>query len=111
MFDPPLHGFSQDQVEVLQRGAYQAARLLKALSNEHRLMLLCQIGEGERQVAELQLDLSQSALSQHLAKLRDEGLLASRRQGTAIFYRITDPAVLKLIGTLAEIYCPPEAGL
>lgn len=91
-----------------QDRAGDAARMLKAMSNEHRLMILCQIGEGERQVAELELGLSQSALSQHLAKLRDEGLLSSRRLGTAVFYRINDPAVLKLIGTLAEIYCSPD---
>lgn len=98
-------------LEQFQDRAGEASRLLKALSNEHRLMILCQIGEGELQVAELALGLSQSALSQHLAKLRDEGLLTARRQGTAVFYRISDPAVLKLIGTLAEIYCPPEPGV
>jgi len=51
--------------------------------------------------------LSQSALSQHLARLRDDGLVATRRQGAAIFYRIADPAALKVIGVLVEIYCPP----
>ena len=94
-------------MEQFQANAGQAARLLKALSNESRLMILCQIGEEERQVSDLELGLSQSALSQHLARLREDGLVSSRRQGTAVFYRIADSSALKLIATLAEIYCPP----
>lgn len=101
---------TQMSLEQFQQNAGEAAKLLKALSNESRLMILCQIGEGEKQVAELQLGLSQSALSQHLARLRDDGLVEARRQGTAVFYSISDPSALKLIGTLAEIYCPPSAG-
>lgn len=92
-----------------QASAGLAAGLMKALSNENRLMILCQIGEGERQVAEMQVGLSQSALSQHLARLRQDGLVSARRSGTAVFYRIADPAALKVIGVLAEIYCPPQA--
>lgn len=100
---------TQMSLEQFQENAGEAAKLLKALSNESRLMILCQLGEGEKQVAELQLGLSQSALSQHLARLRDDGLVEARRQGTAVFYSICDPSALKLIGTLAEIYCPPSA--
>ncbi len=96
-------------LERFQANAGDASRLLKALSNEHRLMILCQIGEGERQVADLQVGLSQSALSQHLARLRDDGLVSARKSGTAVFYRIADPAALKVIAVLAEIFCPPEA--
>ena len=94
----------------LQARAGEAARLLKALSNERRLMILCQLGEGERRVGDLRplLGLSQSALSQHLAILREEGLVATRRDGQAIWYRIADPAALKVVATLAEIFCPPE---
>jgi ArsR family transcriptional regulator len=55
--------------------------------------------------------LSQSALSQHLGVLREEGLIAGRREGVSILYRIADPAVLKVIAVLAEIYCPPVQGL
>lgn len=98
-------------LERFQANAGDASRLLKALSNEHRLMILCQIGEGERQVADLQVGLSQSALSQHLARLRDDGLVSARKSGTAVFYRIADPAALKVIAVLAEIFCPPEAHL
>ncbi len=96
-------------LERFQVSAGDAAGLLKALSNENRLMILCQIGEGERQVSDLQLGLSQSALSQHLARLREDGLVRARKSGTAVFYRIADPAALKVIGVLAEIFCPPEA--
>ncbi len=95
-------------LERFQASAGDAARLLKALSNENRLMILCQIGEGERQVSDLQVGLSQSALSQHLARLREDGLVSARRSGTAVFYRIADSAALKVIGILAEIFCPPE---
>ena len=96
-------------LDQLQASAGQAASLLRAVSNEKRLMVLCQLSDRELSVSELlpSVGLSQSALSQHLARLRDEGLVATRREGTTIFYRIADPAVLKLIEVLAEIFCPP----
>lgn len=96
-------------LDAFQRNAAEAARLLRSLSNEHRLMLLCQLSEGERQVSQLQTGLSQSALSQHLARLREDSLVATRRDGTAVFYRIADPAALSVIAVLAQIYCPPPA--
>ncbi|MEI7932364.1 MAG: metalloregulator ArsR/SmtB family transcription factor [Alphaproteobacteria bacterium] len=91
-----------------QASAGRAAALLKALGNERRLMILCQLTEGERSVGALQpkSGLSQSALSQHLAVLREDGVVATRREGQTIFYRIADPAVLGVLATLAEIYCP-----
>jgi DNA-binding transcriptional ArsR family regulator len=94
-----------------QASAAEAARLLRALSNERRLMILCQLGDGERAVGELLplVGLSQSALSQHLAVLREEGLVAARREGVSIRYSIADPAVIRVIAVLAEIYCPPDA--
>ena len=69
------------------------------------------VGAFTEQDGELlaQVGLSQSALSQHLAVLRDEGLVATRREGTSIFYRIADPAALKVIAVLIDIYCPPGA--
>jgi len=95
-----------------QARAGDAARLLKALSNEKRLMILCQLGDGERAVGELMPPegLSQSALSQHLAVLREEGLIAGRREGVSILYRIVEPAALRLIAVLADLYCPPAQG-
>lgn len=97
-------------LEQFQQSAGEATRLLRSLSNEHRLMILCRLGDGEMQVSQLQacVGLSQSALSQHLARLREDGLVETRRDGTAVFYRITDPAVLKVIGVLADIYCPAQ---
>ncbi len=97
--------------QQFEASAGQAAALLKALSNEKRLMILCQLGDRELQVSALRplVGLSQSALSQHLALLREEGLVAARREGQAIFYRIADPAAVRIIATLAEIFCPPSS--
>lgn len=93
-----------------QASAGEAAKLLRALGNERRLMILCQLSGGERSVSELlpTVGLSQSALSQHLAVLREEGIVATRREAQTIWYRIDDPAALKVVATLAEIFCPRE---
>ena len=97
--------------EQFEASAGKAAALLRTLSNERRLMILCQLGERELQVGALQplVGLSQSALSQHLAVLREERLVATRRESQAVFYRIADPAALRVIATLAEIFCPPSS--
>ncbi len=88
--------------------AAAAAAVLRALANERRLLILCQLGDGELSVGALQqrLGLSQSVLSQHLAVLREEGMVATRRQAQSIFYRIADPAAARIVATLASIYCP-----
>lgn len=93
-----------------EASAAEAAKLLRALANERRLMILCQLADGERSVGELlpRVGLSQSALSQHLAVLREEGVVATRREGQSIWYRISDPAAVKVVATLAEIFCPPD---
>lgn len=95
---------------LLAENAGEAARLLKALANEHRLMILCQLAEGERSVGDLleSSPLSQSALSQHLMKLREQTLVSTRRAGQSVYYSIADPAAAKVIHTLAEIYCPEQ---
>lgn len=105
MFD--LANFDISQFEA---SAGRAAKLLKALGNERRLMILCQLVDGERSVGELlpNVGLSQSALSQHLAVLREEGVVATRRDGQVIWYRIDDPAAVRVVATLAEIFCPPN---
>jgi DNA-binding transcriptional ArsR family regulator len=92
-----------------EASAAEAAKLLRALGNERRLMILCQLTDGERSVGELRplVGLSQSALSQHLAVLREEGIVATRREAQSIWYRISDPAAIKVVATLAEIFCPP----
>lgn len=86
-----------------------AARLLKALANEKRLMILCLLAEGERSVGELNalLDLSQSALSQHLAVLREEELVDTRREAQTIFYSLSPGPAFRVIQTLHGIYCAP----
>ncbi len=93
---------------AFEASAAAAADLLRALANERRLLILCQLGERELSVGALQerLGLSQSALSQHLAVLRDEGLVATRRQSQTIFYRVANRAAVQIIATLAAIYCP-----
>jgi ArsR family transcriptional regulator len=93
---------------LLQASAAAAAKLLRALANEHRLLILCHLAQGESSVGQLQsvVGLSQSALSQHLAVLREEGLVATRRESQTIWYRIDDPAALRVVQTLADIFCP-----
>lgn len=92
--------------------ARQAATLLRALANPTRLMLLCSLVEGEHSVGELneRIPMSQSALSQHLARLREEHLVATRRQSQTIFYRIADPMVLELIAPLHRRFCTSDEG-
>jgi len=97
-------------IAKFEASASEAARLLRALANERRLMILCQLADGERSVGELlpNVGLSQSALSQHLAVLRQDGVVATRRDGQTIWYRIADPAAVKVVTTLAEIFCPTD---
>jgi DNA-binding transcriptional ArsR family regulator len=92
----------------LRDNATQAAKLLRALSNENRLMLLCLLFEGEKTVGQLNesLPLSQSALSQHLAVLRDEGLVKTRREAQSIYYGLASKPAQRVVETLHSIYCP-----
>ena len=89
--------------------AADAARLLKALANEKRLMLLCLLVEGERSVGELnaRVELSQSALSQHLAVLREDGLVSTRREAQTIYYALAEGPAQQILATLHGIYCGP----
>lgn len=93
-----------------EANAAAAAQLLRALANERRLMILCQLAAGERPVGELQplIGISQSALSQHLAVLRADGLVATRRDGVSILYRISNPAAAQIMQTLAAIFCADD---
>jgi ArsR family transcriptional regulator, virulence genes transcriptional regulator len=91
--------------------AGEVADVLKALANRARLMVLCKLVErGEMRVGDLagEVGLSQSALSQHLARMRDEGLVAFRREGQTLFYRIDDPRCEALLATLYRLYCSEE---
>jgi ArsR family transcriptional regulator, virulence genes transcriptional regulator len=84
-----------------------AAGMLAALANPRRLMILCALVEGEKSVGELnaKIPLSQSALSQHLARLRAENLVATRRESQTIYYRIAEPVVFEVISRLHARYC------
>jgi DNA-binding transcriptional ArsR family regulator len=98
---------SHMDIAAMERAAGAAAALLRALGNEHRLLILCQLGDGERSVGELveAVGLSQSAVSQHLARLRAEGLVATRREAQSIFYSVASLGVRRVIATLYDIYC------
>ncbi len=96
-------------IDVFQEQAGQAVSLLKALANESRLLIMCYLVEAEEMsVGELaeKVALSQSALSQHLGKLRDEGLVATRRQSQTIHYRVADPKAVQLLALLHDLFCP-----
>ena len=88
--------------------ADEACRLMKVLSNADRLLLLCQLAEGEKRVGELEtlLGIVQPTLSQQLGVLRDEELVATRREGKNIYYRISSPAALQVMQLLYALYCP-----
>lgn len=98
-------------LDAMRDHAGEAARLLKALANERRLQVLCLLAGGERSVSELNhlLDLSQSALSQHLAVLREEGLVKTRREAQMIFYSLTPGPAAAVMETLYGIYCGSHA--
>ena len=95
------------QVEKLAAQAGQAEEFLKALANRHRLMILCQLNQGERSVGSLQeaVGLSQSALSQHLARLREDELVKTRRDAQTIYYSLASAEAQRLIGLLYEMFC------
>jgi DNA-binding transcriptional ArsR family regulator len=97
---------------AMEQHAADAAAMLRLLASERRLIVLCTlIAEGESPVGRLaeRAGLSQPAMSQHLAKLREDGLVATRRAGTTIHYRIADPRVARLMGTLHDIFCAEPA--
>lgn len=98
----------QQEMQLLAEHAGQAAALLKQLSNVNRLMILCTLVAGEMSVGELNagIPLSQSALSQHLAGLREAELVATRREGQVIFYRLQNPAVVEVLQVLKRLFCP-----
>lgn len=94
---------------AMQEHAGEAARLLKAIANERRLQVLCLLAGGERSVGDINalLDLSQSALSQHLAVLREENLVQTRREAQTIHYSLVPGPAAEVMKTLHQIYCTP----
>jgi DNA-binding transcriptional ArsR family regulator len=97
----------QRELERLVRKARESADLLKLLAHEARLLIVCFIGDGEMNVQELEslLGTSQSNASQHLGKLRNRGILETRKAGNVVFYRIKDQRVLSVAHSLQEIFC------
>ena len=96
--------------EMLAR-ADEASNFLKALAHEGRLMILCHLSTGEKSVTELEILLAsrQAAVSQQLARLRLEGLVAARRDGKAIYYSLADTRAERLVATLYDIFCKDAA--
>jgi DNA-binding transcriptional ArsR family regulator len=96
-------------IEQLAQQSAQAAALLRALGNEQRLLILCHLSAArELSVSALNecLSLSQSALSQHLARLREDGIVAFRRDAQTLFYHIADDKAARLLSLLHDLYCP-----
>jgi ArsR family transcriptional regulator, virulence genes transcriptional regulator len=96
------------EIEVLTEQAATAARMLRLLGNEYRLLILCfLIAQGEMKVGDLvdAVGLSQSALSQHLALLREDGLVTYRRESQTLYYRVADPRAALILRLLKDIYC------
>ncbi|MBX9945227.1 MAG: metalloregulator ArsR/SmtB family transcription factor [Reyranella sp.] len=96
-------------VDDLRSQAGRAASFLKSIANDRRLIILCELVKGERTVGELEAvaGLSQSALSQHLARLRAAKLVRTRRESQSIHYSLADAGVRRVIGVLHDVYCRP----
>ncbi|MBL8543547.1 MAG: winged helix-turn-helix transcriptional regulator [Hyphomonadaceae bacterium] len=103
---PPPLSKNKKAIRELESRAGEAAELLKLLANDQRLIILCRLSDTEMSVSELgeYVSLTQSALSQHLAKLRAQGLVATRRDGQNIYYKLANPTAQKLVGALCELY-------
>ena len=92
----------------MRQGATRATQVLKTLGHEGRLMILCTLANSERSVGDLadELELSQSAVSQHLMRMRNEGLVEARRESQTVYYSLVDGDARKLIRALYRIFCP-----
>lgn len=99
-------------LDYLNKNCGKISCLLKALANEKRLTIVCILSHGERNVGQLEqcVGLSQSALSQHLARLRRDGVVTTRREAQTIFYSVKDHAVLRVLDTLCGIYSEEDEG-
>lgn len=111
MSTEPKNGPTLPDPRTLSRHAESAADLLRALANPHRLLVLCMLGEGEMSVGALneRIPLSQSALSQHLAVLREDGLVETRREAQTVYYRVASGPALDVIRVLYGHFCGAKA--
>lgn len=100
-------GLTRAQVARLRGSAVRVTDLLKAMANPSRLMILCQLAEGERSVGQMEsvVGLSQSALSQHLAVLRKKRIVATRREAQSIFYTLASKEVEEIMASLYRVFC------
>jgi len=98
---------TQEEIDQIMDNAYEASNLLKAISHEGRLMILCHLLSGEKSVTELEhlLHARQAAVSQQLSRLRIEGLVRPRREGKATYYSLADNRPRKVIEVVYELYC------
>lgn len=98
------------EFKQMRRNATEVSDFLRTLSNENRLLILCALVDGEQSVGELNthVDLSPSALSQHLSWLREGGLVQTRREAQTIYYSLADARVAKVLGLLRKLFCSPE---
>jgi len=96
--------------ERLKQAADEAVGAVKLLANPERLLLLCQLSQGEFSVGELEelLDIHQPTLSQQLGVLRSQDVVATRREGKNIYYSVADPALLEILAVLYRLYCPKD---
>lgn len=105
--DVPPHSLD---IDALRAAAGQAVKALKVMANEDRLLLLCQLSQGEMSVGELEtaLDIHQPTLSQQLGVLRNEGVVNTRRDGKRICYSLADPRLLQIMQLMHALYCPKD---
>jgi ArsR family transcriptional regulator len=98
------------EIEDLTSRSEDVAGYLKVLANPSRLLILCELNGAERSVSSLEaaVGLTQSALSQHLAKLRESGIVATRRDAQTIYYRLADPRAERIMATLYDVFCAPH---
>lgn len=103
---------SEPELDQMTRNATRAADFLKAISHEGRLMILCHLARGEKSVTELEnlLAVRQAAVSQQLSRLRLEGLVAPRREGKTIYYRLADDRAIRILDLLYDMFCAETAG-
>lgn len=104
---PPAMDVSEESVDAMLDLAHTAAEFLKAISHEGRLMILCHLATGEKTVTELEdlLSARQAAVSQQLSRLRLEGLVTPRREGKAIYYRLTDRRAIQMLEVVYDLFC------
>lgn len=98
-------------IQDLTAKSEEAAELLALLANPRRLRILCELADGERSVSSLEavVDLTQSALSQHLAKLREAGVVKTRREAQTVYYSLADDRAARILEVLVELFCRPAS--